>query len=232
VPRATQVNGSSAIRTSRPVAFCSTIGRPRSSEPPPASAMPFSTRSAASSGSAFSSVLVTASMIAPTGSWSASRISALVITVLRGRPEIMSRPRTSIEVSSPTGAADPISILIRSEVCSPIIRLYVRFMWLMIASSMSSPATRTISQVAMSASDMIATSVVPPPMSTIIDAVGSANGSPAPIAAAMGSSSRKVRLAPARSAESNTARFSTAVMPLGIEMTTRGPIQRIAPSPS
>jgi hypothetical protein len=42
----------------------------------------------------------------------------------------------------------------------------------------------------MSASDMIATSVVPPPMSTIMLAVGSANGSPAPIAAAIGSSTR------------------------------------------
>jgi hypothetical protein len=69
-------------------------------------------------------VRVTVSMIALTGSWSASRISSLVITVLRGRPEIMSRPRASIDVSSPTGAADPISILIRSAVCSPIIRLY------------------------------------------------------------------------------------------------------------
>ena len=63
-------------------------------------------------------------------------------------------------------------------------------MWLMIASSMSSPATRTDSHVAMSASDMIATSVVPPPMSTIIEAVASAKGSPAPIAAAIGSSTR------------------------------------------
>ena len=63
-------------------------------------------------------------------------------------------------------------------------------MWLMIASSMSSPATRTDSQVAMSARDMMATSVVPPPMSTIMEAVASTMGSPAPMPAAMGSSTR------------------------------------------
>ena len=60
----------------------------------------------------------------------------------------------------------------------------------MIASSKSSPATRALSQVAMSPSDMIATSVVPPPMSTIMLAVGSTMGRPAPMPAAMGSSTR------------------------------------------
>lgn len=102
-------------------------------------------------------------------------------------------------------------------------------MWLMIASSMSSPATRTDSQTAISASDMMATSVVPPPMSTIMLAVASAKGSPAPIAAATGSSIRYVFHAPARSAELNTACFSTAVMPDGIEMTTRGLTRRLLP---
>ena len=76
---------------------------------------------------------------------------------------------------------------------------------------------------------MIATSVVPPPMSTIMLAVGSVTGSPAPIAAAIGSSTRKTRRAPARSAESSTARFSTAVMPDGIAMTTRGPMKCFRP---
>ena len=36
MPRATQVRGSSANRVGRPVAFWTTSGRPRSSEPPPA----------------------------------------------------------------------------------------------------------------------------------------------------------------------------------------------------
>ena len=63
-------------------------------------------------------------------------------------------------------------------------------MWLTIASSKSSPAMRTDSQTLMSAREMIATSVVPPPISTIMLAVGSVTGSPAPIAAAIGSSTR------------------------------------------
>ena len=70
---------------------------------------------------------------------------------------------------------------------------------------------------------MIATSVVPPPMSTIMLAVGSTIGRLAPMPAAIGSSTRYTRRAPARSAESSTARFSTAVMPEGTAMTTRGP---------
>ena len=102
-------------------------------------------------------------------------------------------------------------------------------MWLMIDSSMSSPATRTDSHWAMSASERMATSVVPPPMSTIIDAVASVTGSPAPIAAAIGSSTSSTCRAPARSAESNTARFSTAVIPLGTAMTTRGPMNVCRP---
>ena len=76
---------------------------------------------------------------------------------------------------------------------------------------------------------MIATSVVPPPMSTIMLAVGSVTGSPAPMAAAIGSSTRNVRRAPARSALCSTARFSTAVMPDGMAMTTRGPMKYLRP---
>ena len=90
------------------------------------------------------------------------------------------------------------------------------------ASSISSPATRMDSHAWMSASDMIATSVVPPPISTIMAAFGSSIGSPAPIPAAIGSSTKYTARAPARSAELYTARFSTAVIPDGIAMTTRG----------
>ena len=46
-------------------------------------------------------------------------------------------------------------------------------------------------------SEMMATSLVPPPMSTIMLPVGSAIGRPAPIAAAMGSSISSVQRAPA-----------------------------------
>ena len=47
-------------------------------------------------------------------------------------------------------------------------------------------------------------------------------GSPAPMAAAMGSSMRNASRAPADMVASNTARFSTSVTPLGIPTTTRG----------
>ena len=48
----------------------------------------------------------------------------------------------------------------------------------------------------------MATSEVPPPTSTTIEPVGSVTGSMAPIAAAMGSSTRNTRRAPALSADS------------------------------
>src|SRR4028119_1994059 len=57
----------------------------------------------------------------------------------------------------------------------------------MIASSSSSPAMRTLWLVTIPPREMTATSVVPPPMSTTMLPVGSCTGSPAPIAAAIGS---------------------------------------------
>ena len=71
-------------------------------------------------------------------------------------------------------------------------------------------------------SEITATPVVPPPMSTIIEPLGSLTGRPAPIAAAMGSSSRETRRAPAASAASWIARRSTWVAPEGTETMTRG----------
>ena len=72
-------------------------------------------------------------------------------------------------------------------------------------------------------SEITATSVVPPPMSTIMLPAGSCTGSPAPIAAAIGSSIMSAGLrAPANSAASCTARRSTPVMPDGMQMTMRG----------
>ena len=59
-------------------------------------------------------------------------------------------------------------------------------------------------------------------MSTIMLPVGSVIGRPAPIAAAIACSMMKTSEAPARSAESCTARFSTCVMPDGTEITMRG----------
>ncbi len=71
-------------------------------------------------------------------------------------------------------------------------------------------------------SEITATSVVPPPMSTIMLAPGSVMGRPAPTAAATGSDTRYTWRAPACIADSCTARRSTWVMPEGTLITTRG----------
>ena len=75
-------------------------------------------------------------------------------------------------------------------------------------------------------SDSMATSVVPPPMSTTIEPVGSITGSPAPIAAAIGSSISQTLRAPALSAASRIARRSTAVEPDGTQMIISGLAKR------
>ena len=71
-------------------------------------------------------------------------------------------------------------------------------------------------------SEITATSVVPPPMSIIIDPTGSSMGKPAPMAAAIGSSTTYASRALALSAASRAARISTCVTPDGTPMTTRG----------
>ena len=81
-----------------------------------------------------------------------------------------------------------MAILISSAVRSPSIREYSFLAKVMIAWSSSSPPTRIDWLVTMPPSEMMATSVVPPPMSTTMFPVGSCTGSPAPIAAAIGSS--------------------------------------------
>ena len=65
-----------------------------------------------------------------------------------------------------------------------------------------------------------ATSVVPPPTSTIIVPCGSATARPAPIAAAIGSSISETLRAPASNVASSTAARSTFVVPLGTHSTT------------
>ena len=144
--------------------------------------------SAASSGGVLSSVDLIASMIWATGSSSAVRISSEVRTTVFGSPLIRSRPRTSADISSFWWKAEPTSSLISSAVCWPMRSLYSFLMWVTIASSISSPPTRSDCETTIPPSEITATSVVPPPMSTIMFPVGSATGSPAPIAAAIGSS--------------------------------------------
>jgi len=74
--------------------------------------------------------------------------------------------------------------------------------------------------VTISPSEITATSEVPPPISTTMLPVGSSTGSPAPIAAAIGSSIKSTSTAPAFVAASRTARRSTSVTPEGMQMTT------------
>ena len=69
---------------------------------------------------------------------------------------------------------------------------------------------------------MTATSVVPPPMSTMRLPVGSPMGRPAPMAAAIGSSMSRAQRAPALRAASRTARRSTSVTPDGMPSSIRG----------
>ena len=100
----------------------------------------------------------------------------------------MSRPRISASGSSGSGNAEPRVILTSSAVRSPSIREYSFFIHATIAWSRSSPAVRIERLVTMPPSEMTATSVVPPPTSTTMLPVAWWTGSPAPIAAAIGSS--------------------------------------------
>ena len=71
-------------------------------------------------------------------------------------------------------------------------------------------------------SEITATSVVPPPISTTMEPEGSVTGRLAPIAAAIGSSISSTLRAPADSADSWMARRSTAVEPEGTQMMING----------
>ena len=90
------------------------------------------------------------------------------------------------------------------------------------ASSNASPATFRDEETATSFMDSTATSVVPPPISTTIWPFGPEISSPAPRAAARGSSIRYTRRAPASMAALMTARSSTSVIPLGTQTITLG----------
>ena len=161
-----------------------------------------------------------ASITWESGSASASLISEDMIVMFSGRPFSRFLPLISMEVSSSMGYAEPMPILIFSAVLSPMSRLYFFLMYAAMDESNSSPATLTERDVTMPPSDITATSDVPPPMSTIMEPVGSATGRPAPIAAAIGSSMMFTRFAFAFSAASLTARLSTAVTPDGMQMIT------------
>src|SRR5581483_2491690 len=126
-PITTEERGSSARNTGSPVSSRKRASRFFSSAPPPASTMPRSAMSPASSGGVRSSVTFTASTMALTGSASASRISSLVTDSVRGTPATRSRPLMSMVSTSSLGYAVPMPILMSSAVRSPMSRLYLRF---------------------------------------------------------------------------------------------------------
>ena len=74
---------------------------------------------------------------------------------------------------------------------------------------------------------MTAMSVDPPPMSMTMQPFGVRMSSPAPSAAATGSSTRKTCLAPADMTDSTTASASTPVMAAGTQTATRGRMSRL-----
>ena len=162
------------------------------------------------------------------GSTNASLISADEMVIFSGRPFKRLRPFISIVSSFSLGKAEPISILIFSAVRSPIRRLYFFFIKLIIEASNASPAHLIERDATIPPRETTATSLVPPPISTIIQPVGDVVGSPAPIAAAIGSSTIKTFCAPAFLHDSRTARLSTAVTPEGIHIITLA-LVRIVP---
>ena len=209
--------------------WVSSLSMLRSSEPPPDMTMPLSMMSELSSGGVCSRTVRTAA----TSCWSGISIASItsddVIGIVRGRPAIRSRPRTSIVSSRSSGSAVPIWILTSSAVRSPTIRLYFLRMYEAIDSSNLLPPTRRLLNTTMPPSAMTAISDVPPPMSMIMFPDGPLIGTLAPIAAASGSSIRYASFAPALRAASRTARFSTEVTPAGTEIITSGRLKPIRP---
>jgi hypothetical protein len=76
--------------------------------------------------------------------------------------------------------------LTRSAVRAPISRSYAQRANSTIAASIALPAVAIVCEATIPPSAITATSVVPLPMSTIIEPSGSLIGSPAPMAAAIG----------------------------------------------
>ena len=128
-----------------------------------------------------------------------------VIIVSRGVPDSKSRPLIFIVnsfVLSFGEIAVPIFFLISSAVFSPINRFLFFRTYSIISKSIWSPAVRTAFEYTMPPNDITATSVVPPPMSNTIEPNGFSTGRPAPMAAAVDSSTMYTLRAPAASAAS------------------------------
>src|SRR6266508_3265434 len=112
----------------------------------------------------------------------------------------------------------------------PISRLWLRLMCWTMVSSRSSPPIRMDSHRTMPDMDITATSVVPPPILTMVLAPGLDTGRPAPRAAATGSSIRKTLPAPALRTRASTARFSTWVVPYGTTQVEKRAVEALVRS--
>ncbi|KAF5032239.1 hypothetical protein DSECCO2_619340 [anaerobic digester metagenome] len=97
--------------------------------------------------------------------------------------------------------------------------LYFNLMYSFIFTSMSSPAILNESLSTIPPREIMAISVVPPPMSIIMFPTACSTGSPAPMAAAIGSSTSLTFLAPESYATSSTAFLSIEVTPTGKQIT-------------
>ena len=113
-------------------------------------------------------------------------------------------------------------IFISSAVRSPIRRLCFFRIYRTKASSKSSPATLMDVLTTGPPREITAISAVPPPISTIILPQALDISTPAPIAAATGSSMITTSRAPALYVASSTAFRSTSVAPLGMQTAIRG----------
>ena len=123
-----------------------------------------------------------------------------------------------------------MAILTASAVRSPMATPYVWRTCAWIDASKSNPPQRKASSATTPPSEITAISAVPPPTSTTMLPTGSEMARPAPMAAAIGCSIKKLADAPARRAASFTARRSTAVMAEGTQMSTLGRLSRLTPT--
>ena len=135
----------------------------------------------------------------------------------------------SLPFSSRSAIAQPTSFLSFSAVLVPMRSEYFLLMNCITASLNLSPAYLMELLDTTPPSVMIAMSVVPPPISTIIQPVVPSTSIPAPIAAAIGSSSIYTSLGPRFVTTSSTALFSTSVTPLGTPIATLALILPLCP---
>ena len=179
--------------------------------------MPFVRISPTSSGGVCSNTSFILSTISITLSCRKSYISLSLISTLSGRPFIRCLPFTVI-FTSPVGLYTlAISFFACSAVFSPISILYFIVTPRIIAASNLLPAILSEQLFTIPLNETTAISAVPPPTSTTIVPLGFEISIPAPSSAAIGSSIMNTFLAPAQSAASTTALFSTSVTDEGTQ---------------